>query len=141
MNDTATNNLTFTPTQKWHHGHAAAGERKLHATLPFLAGAGCLALMGAFLDSNPAAGFAALLGATVMWGPAGIIYGLPATFLQVRTFPNMCVANHHEPCSPPLRSSWHACQSNLVPDSAGKPAAWPILPALGALKCNTGILV
>lgn len=52
--------------------------------MPFLAGAGCLALMGAYLDHNPAAAFAALLGATVMWGPAGIIYGLPATFLQVR---------------------------------------------------------
>lgn len=40
--------------------------------------------MGAYLDHNPAAAFAALLGATVMWGPAGIIYGLPATFLQAR---------------------------------------------------------
>ena len=62
----------------------SAGERKLHATVPFLAGAGCLALLGAYVDHNPAAAFAALLGATVLWGPAGIIYGLPAMFLQAR---------------------------------------------------------
>ena len=80
--------LYLTPKiQQWHGGRlstVSAGERKLHATVPFLAGAGCLALLGAYVDHNPAAAFAALLGATVLWGPAGIIYGLPAMFLQAR---------------------------------------------------------
>ncbi len=38
--------------------------------------------MALFLDRDPAAAFVSLLGATVLWGPAGIIYSLPATFLQ-----------------------------------------------------------
>ena len=80
-----------------------AGERKLHATVPFLAGAGCLALLGAYVDHNPAAAFAALLGATVLWGPAGIIYGLPAMFLQAR--PASAPLTLVGPCLPVLPPS------------------------------------
>ena len=39
--------------------------------------------MAAFMQRDPSAAFASLLFATVLWGPAGIIYSLPATFLQV----------------------------------------------------------
>jgi hypothetical protein len=59
-----------------------AGERRLHSCVPFLLGAGALILMAFFLGSDPPAAFLSLLGATIIWGPAGVIYGLPATFLQ-----------------------------------------------------------
>lgn len=61
----------------------ATGERRFHCGVPFLLAAGALCCMAVFMDSDPSAAFASLLMATVLWGPAGIIYSLPATFLQV----------------------------------------------------------
>lgn len=43
-------------------------------------------MMAFFLGCDPPAAFLSLLGATIIWGPAGIIYGLPATFLQVSCY-------------------------------------------------------
>ena len=51
--------------------------------VPFLMAAGALCCMAVFMERDPSAAFASLLMATVLWGPAGIIYSLPATFLQV----------------------------------------------------------
>lgn len=61
---------------------ACAGERRLHCFVPFVMAAGALSCMALFMDYDPSAAFVCLLGATVLWGPAGIIYSLPATFLQ-----------------------------------------------------------
>ena len=35
------------------------------------------------LEHNPSAAFLSLLGATVIWGSGGVVYGLPASFLSV----------------------------------------------------------
>ncbi len=59
-----------------------AGERRLHSSIPFLVGAAALTSMAFFMDSDPSAAFVSLLGATIVWGPAGVVYSLPATFLQ-----------------------------------------------------------
>ncbi len=59
-----------------------AGERRLHSAIPFLVGAAALTSMAFFMDSDPSAAFVSLLGATIVWGPAGVVYSLPATFLQ-----------------------------------------------------------
>ncbi|BDA42609.1 Putative tartrate transporter [Coccomyxa sp. Obi] len=58
------------------------GERRLHSSIPFLVGAAALTTMAFFMDSDPSAAFVSLLGATIVWGPAGVVYSLPATFLQ-----------------------------------------------------------
>ena len=39
--------------------------------------------MALFLEHNPSAAFLSLLGATVIWGSGGVVYGLPASFLSV----------------------------------------------------------
>lgn len=59
-----------------------AGERKFHATLPFMLAAGALGVMAWLIDTDPRTAFLAMLGATILWGPAGIISTLPATFLS-----------------------------------------------------------
>ena len=58
------------------------GERRYHATIPFVLATVALAFMAAEIDENPTAAFIAMLVATVLWGPAGIISALPATFLS-----------------------------------------------------------
>lgn len=58
------------------------GERRLHSSIPFLVGAAALTSMAFFMDSDPSAAFVSLLGATIVWGPAGVVYSLPATFLK-----------------------------------------------------------
>ena len=62
---------------------AAAGETRLHSSVPFLLGSVALLSMAFFLDHNPSAAFVSLLGATVIWGSGGVVYGLPASFLSV----------------------------------------------------------
>jgi hypothetical protein len=59
-----------------------AGERKYHAFVPFVIATLALGSMSALIDTNPATAFLAMLCATVLWGPAGIISALPATFLS-----------------------------------------------------------
>ena len=61
----------------------AAGETRLHSSVPFLLGFVALLSMAFFLDRNPAAAFVSLLGATVIWGSGGVVYSLPASFLSV----------------------------------------------------------
>ena len=50
---------------------AAAGETRLHSSVPFLLGSVALLSMAFFLDHNPSAAFVSLLGATVIWGSGG----------------------------------------------------------------------
>jgi len=61
---------------------ASTGERKYHAFVPFVIATLALGTMSALIDTNPATAFLAMLCATVLWGPAGIISALPATFLS-----------------------------------------------------------
>ncbi len=63
--------------------NAAAGETRLHSSVPFLLGSVALLSMAFFLDHNPSAAFVSLLGATIIWGSGGVVYSLPATFLSV----------------------------------------------------------
>ena len=58
------------------------GERRYHATVPFVIATAALGCMSAMIDENPSVAFLSMLGATVLWGPAGIISALPATFLS-----------------------------------------------------------
>ena len=60
-----------------------AGETRLHCSIPFLGGAVALLCMALSLEHNPSAAFLSLLGATVIWGSGGVVYGLPASFLSV----------------------------------------------------------
>ena len=82
---------------------SAAGETRLHSSVPFLLGSVALLSMAFFLDRNPSAAFVSLLGATVIWGAGGVVYSLPATFLSVRVG-----FSAHLPCL----SSAHAAQSS-----------------------------
>ena len=66
-----------------------AGETRLHCSVPFLGGAVALLSMALFLERNPSAAFLSLLGATVIWGSGGVVYGLPASFLSV----SLCARN------------------------------------------------
>lgn len=50
--------------------------------VPLLIGSGALLVLSKTLDTAPITAFVALVVATLIWGPAGIIYGLPATFLH-----------------------------------------------------------
>ena len=62
-----------------------AGETRLHCSVPFLGGAVALLCMALTLEHTPSAAFLSLLGATVIWGSGGVVYGLPASFLSVST--------------------------------------------------------
>ena len=60
--------------------------------------------MALFLERNPSAAFLSLLGATVIWGSGGVVYGLPASFLSVSPCAlNMLQLSHPAACQ---YSSW-----------------------------------
>lgn len=72
-----------------------AGERRWHATGPLALSALSLGCMAMWIDGNSMLAFGALLLATSLWGPAGILSSLPATFLKV-TFPaSTCPWHRH----------------------------------------------
>ena len=76
--------------QVWHCGgwvligSHCTGEKRLHAAVPLGCSALALGAMAVWLDIAPALAFGMLLVATLLWGPAGILSSLPATFLHVR---------------------------------------------------------
>ena len=63
----------------------SAGERKYHATLPFVMATGALGAMAWLIDTDPVTAFAAMLCATVLWGPAGKAVLRNKTKIQTKT--------------------------------------------------------
>lgn len=47
------------------------GERKFHSVIPFAIASMALGIMAMCIDESPSVAFAALLMATILWGPAG----------------------------------------------------------------------
>lgn len=58
--------------------------------MPLAVSAFALGAMAVWLDIAPALAFCMLLAATLLWGPAGILSSLPASFLHVHSHPT-CV--------------------------------------------------
>ena len=56
----------------------------MHAAGPLLVSALALGAMAVWLEVAPALAFLMLIVATLLWGPAGILSSLPASFLHVR---------------------------------------------------------
>ena len=61
----------------------AAGEKRWHATIPLGIAAVALGAMALWMEGSPMLAFTALLLATCLWGPSGILSSLPASFLKV----------------------------------------------------------
>lgn len=100
-------------------GWLCAGERRLHSAIPFLVGAGSLMAMAFFMDSDPSAAFVALLGATVVWGPAGVVYSLPATFLQASPSAKKVTLHCHNGLLFAMRA-FCSCKTELLGASSGR---------------------